>query len=47
MGTREVLKHKENGAKEMEKAVITRGMIAFHYIVLVALFLCCWLLHPS
>ena len=42
MGTREVLKHKENGAKEMEKAVITRGMIAFHYIVLVALFLCCW-----
>ena len=42
METREVLKHKGNGAKEMEKAVITRGMIAFHYIVLVALFLCCW-----
>lgn len=42
MGTREVLKRKEHGAKEMEKVVIIRGMIACHYIVLVALFLCCW-----
>lgn len=42
--TRETQKSKMRGINAIKKAVIMRSMVFFHYIVLVALFLCCWIL---
>lgn len=35
---------KEYRLKAIKKAVVMRSMIAFHYILMVALFLCCWII---
>ena len=44
MEARELHKIGDFGFKSIKKAVILRSMIAFHYIVMVALFLCCWII---
>ena len=44
METQQFLKREERGVKSLKKAAILRGMIAVHYAVTVALFLCCWII---
>lgn len=44
MGTRGFANIDAREVKSIKKAVILRSMIAFHYIVMVALFLCCWII---
>lgn len=44
MKTQELQKGSERTKKSIKKAVIMRSMVAFHYTVQVALFLCCWII---
>lgn len=44
MDARKLHQKKENRHSGMKKAVIVRCMVAFHFIVTVVLFLCCWTL---
>jgi len=44
MEARELLKSEESGFKALKKAAVIRCMMAFHFMVLVALFLCCWII---
>ena len=44
MKARKTQKSEMHGINTVKKAVIMRSMIFFHYIVLVALFLCCWII---
>ena len=44
MTTQELQKGSKRAKKSIKKAVIIRSMVAFHYMVQVALFLCCWII---
>lgn len=43
MGTHKQPMEKKSGFRSISKSVMMRSMVAFHFVVMIALFLCCWI----